>query len=390
MLAHFYSRLLTHNPEFQQLFNMTHQRTGSQPRALAHAVHAYATHIDDPSVLAGALRHTAMRHCSVGVRAEHYPIIGRHLIAAIREVLGEIATPSVIDAWSADYNQLAAMMIALEQDRYSSAAQAPGGWSCWRGFVLTDRHEETADAVSLTLGPANNGSVVQVRPGEYVSVRVYIPGENLVQPRQYTVTATDENSIRITVRRISARDSLPAGMVSNVLCDLAAGALVDLSAPTGGFRLPEGDDPLVFITAGIGVTPAAAMLRSVDEIESRISGHEGRHLILRTTADHGRPSAEDFAALVTDNADYLLCGPAGFMKAAAEALRAAGVLSARIRTMYPKEESLMCWHLVNPLRPIINWTGLPCLLPARTAWAQIASKLRNLRSHGTQLRANPN
>lgn len=46
--------------------------------------------------------------------------------------------------------------------------------------------------------------------------------------------------------------------------------------------------------------------------------------------------------------------------------------------------------LVNPLRPIIKWTGLPCLLPARTAWAQIASKLRNLRSHGTQLRANPN
>ena len=116
---------------------MTHQRTGSQPRALAHAVHAYATHIDDPSVLAGALRHTAMRHCSVGVRAEHYPIIGRHLIAAIREVLGEIATPSVIDAWSADYNQLAAMMIALEQDRYSSAAQAPGGWSCWRAAPWT-------------------------------------------------------------------------------------------------------------------------------------------------------------------------------------------------------------------------------------------------------------
>lgn len=43
LLAHFYSRLLTHNPELKQLFNMTHQRTGSQPRALAHAVHAYAT-----------------------------------------------------------------------------------------------------------------------------------------------------------------------------------------------------------------------------------------------------------------------------------------------------------------------------------------------------------
>ena len=56
-------------------------------------------------------------------------------------------------------------------------------------------------------------------------------------------------------------------MVSNVLCDLAAGDLVDLSAPTGGFRLPEGDAPLVFITAGIG----AAMLRSVNEHRSSSS-----------------------------------------------------------------------------------------------------------------------
>ena len=179
---------------------MTHQRTGSQPRALAHAVHAYATHIDDPSVLAGALRHTAMRHCSVGVRAEHYPIIGRHLIAAIREVLGEIATPSVIDAWSADYNQLAAMMIALEQDRYSSAAQALGGWSCWRGFVLTDRHEETADAVSLTLGPANNGSVVQVRPGEYERT-IYTSCWNADRGIYYYTTYTNRRISAVELRR---------------------------------------------------------------------------------------------------------------------------------------------------------------------------------------------
>lgn len=63
-------------------------------------------------------------------------------------------------------------------------------------------------------------------------------------------------------------------MVSNVLCDLAAGDLVDLSAPTGGFRLPEGDAPLVFITAGIG----AAMLRSVDEHRSVTFKRTGRPL----------------------------------------------------------------------------------------------------------------
>ena len=91
-----------------------------------------------------------------------------------------------------------------------------------------------------------------------------------------------------------------------------------------------------------------------------------------------------------DSGDTSVTMDSGISKGSRVGLRAAGVLSARIRTMYPKEESLMCWHLVNPLRPIINWTGLPCLLPARTAWAQIAGKLRNLRSHGAQLRVNPN
>lgn len=41
-----------------------------------------------------------------------------------------------------------------------------------------------------------------------------------------------------------------------------------------------------------------------------------------------------------------------------------GVELRGIRTMYPKEESLMCWHLVNPLRPIIAslpFTGKDCL-----------------------------
>lgn len=129
LLAQFYSRLLTHNPELKQLFNMTHQRTGSQPRALAHAVHAYATYIDDPSVLAGALRHIAMRHCSVGVRAEHYPIIGRHLIAAIREVLGEIATPSVIDAWSAAFPQETASLQAWSRTSSATSRPAPSSTS---------------------------------------------------------------------------------------------------------------------------------------------------------------------------------------------------------------------------------------------------------------------
>ena len=55
------------------------------------------------------------------------------------------------------------------------------------------------------------------------------------------------------------------------------------------------------------------------------------------------------------------------------------------------QAKFLCKRLFRVLlKSFLNWTGLPCLLPARTAWAQIAGKLRNLRSHGAQLRVNPN
>src|ERR1700731_2705724 len=60
---------------------------------------------------------------------EHYPIVGRCLLRAIREVLGaEVATDAVLEAWSAAYQQLADILIGLEEARYADRAQAPGGW----------------------------------------------------------------------------------------------------------------------------------------------------------------------------------------------------------------------------------------------------------------------
>ena len=42
LTSHFYKRMLSHNPELRQVFNMGHQRAGFQQQALAGAVLAYA------------------------------------------------------------------------------------------------------------------------------------------------------------------------------------------------------------------------------------------------------------------------------------------------------------------------------------------------------------
>lgn len=99
LTTHFYRRMLEGNPELRNIFNQAHQARGRQQKALAEAVLAYAENIENPAVLLPAVKFIASKHATVGIRAEHYPIVGRHLLASIREVLGEAASDELLEAW---------------------------------------------------------------------------------------------------------------------------------------------------------------------------------------------------------------------------------------------------------------------------------------------------
>jgi nitric oxide dioxygenase len=122
LTTHFYQRLFTHYPDLTAVFNMDHQQSGRQPIALASAVLAYAQHIDNPLVLEPALTRIGHKHTSLNIRPEHYPIVGEQLLASISEVLGEAATPMLLDAWAAAYGQLAVLMIGIEAAMYAAQA----------------------------------------------------------------------------------------------------------------------------------------------------------------------------------------------------------------------------------------------------------------------------
>ena len=129
LTKHFYARMLSKNPELRNVFNQAHQARGAQQQALAAAVLAYAQNIEHPENLLGAVKQIAQRHCSLGIRAEQYQIVGHHLIESIKEVLGAAATPELIDAWTAAYGMLADILIKAEQDIYNQQTAAQGGWS---------------------------------------------------------------------------------------------------------------------------------------------------------------------------------------------------------------------------------------------------------------------
>src|SRR4051794_31964399 len=78
LTRHFYRRMFTGDPAVRAFFNSAHQHSGSQQRALAAAICAYAQNIENPAALAGAVEIIAQKHCSLCVLPEHYPIVGKH------------------------------------------------------------------------------------------------------------------------------------------------------------------------------------------------------------------------------------------------------------------------------------------------------------------------
>jgi nitric oxide dioxygenase len=122
----FYRNLFAELPQMANLFNMGNQANGAQQQSLASAVFAYAANIGNPDALGPVVVRIMHKHVSVGVRAEHYPIVGRHLLGAIAEVLGEAATPALLAAWQEAYDSLARLFIDAERALYASAAIEPG------------------------------------------------------------------------------------------------------------------------------------------------------------------------------------------------------------------------------------------------------------------------
>lgn len=354
LTSHFYKRMLSHNPELMPVFNMGHQRAGFQQQALAGAVLAYAENIENLPALLGAVAHIANKHVSVGIRAEHYPIVGKHLIASIKEVLGDAATPELIDAWTAAYMQLADVLIGAEKAIYDKNAVAEGGWTGWRFFKVAEKSKQTDNVTSFKLVPVDNGKMPEVKAGQYISVRVFVKGQDLIQPRQYTVVKADATSLTIAVKKVEAVEKSPAGMVSNTLHnDINEGDVVEVSFPVGEFNLPEGNGELCLLSAGIGITPLFAMLKEavqkdptrkisfvhVCKNKEAIPFREELALVVKEgnvsfevfeTSEHGRPSEDFFKSLVSQGADYCICGPVPFMKLAASELVKNGVAENKI------------------------------------------------------------
>ena len=339
----FYRSLFAAHPELKDVFNMANQVRGEQPRALAYAVLAYASNIDQLQNLGPAVTKISHKHASLDITPEQYPIVGEHLLGAIGEVLGDAATPEIVDAWGAAYGQLAEIMISIERSMSDEDAQK--GWAGFKPFRVVAKTKESDAITSFTLVPTDGEPLPVHRAGQYLTVRVEDAGEN-IEMRQYTVScAPNPEQYRISVKRE------PGGVVSNYLHDrVEEDGQVLVHVPHGDFALDETSTrPVALLSGGVGITPMLAILERLLEIGSprpvlfvhaaidgslhafgeRLRSLAEAHPHLRTLVLYespreedvlgvhyhraGRVSAEALEGSLSEEAECYFCGPYGFM-----------------------------------------------------------------------------
>jgi nitric oxide dioxygenase len=367
--THFYREMFADRPELTQMFNMGNQANGSQQQSLASAVFAYAANIDNAAALGPVLERIVHKHAAVGLTPAHYPIVGRHLLGAISAVLGEAATPPLLAAWDEAYWLLAGELIAAEARLYQRTGVAAGELTPVR---VVRREAQGDQVVALTLAAADGQPLRAFRPGQYISGAAR-RADGQRQLRQYSLSA--ESGLptwRISVKREAGDRTTPAGAVSNWLhANAQEGTELKVSAPFGEFTPAlDGRRPLVLLSAGIGITPMLAVLRTLAAQGSQRqvllahAARDGRHHAhradlqwarerlpqLATHISYETPQAGDVAGRDYDHAgtmpvaellrqpdlqrfvdgSFYLCGPLGFMQAQRHALVSAGVPVAHI------------------------------------------------------------
>ena len=206
------------NPETLAYFNPAHQHAGDQQRALAGAICAYAANIDNLAALGPAVELIAQKHCSLGIRPEHYPIVGKHLLVAIKDVLGDAATDEVIAAWGEAYGLLAKIFIDREAEIYRQQAAAPGGWNGYRRFVVDRKRPRKRDRHLVLSAPGDGGPLPTFKPGQYITVNI----DRRSWQRHRATTACRTVPASATIASASSAKpgptaGAPAGLMSNYL-----------------------------------------------------------------------------------------------------------------------------------------------------------------------------
>jgi ferredoxin-NADP reductase/MOSC domain-containing protein YiiM len=247
----------------------------------------------------------------------------------------------------------------------TGVATPPPAWPGFRTLRIARVERESTTVISLSFESVNKNPLPAPLPGQFLVLRFRPRPDTDPILRSYSMSGAPEAG----TYRVSIKQEVD-GAGSTFLCNrVKVGDVLEVSAPRGNFTLRSGEQPVVLLGAGIGATPLLAMLYELGSAASHREvwwlygarsraehpfAMESRALIKSLPLGRGyicysRPSAtdrlgQDFDAPgrlglpvlkrlgVPHEADFYLCGPAGFLGSLTSALAAWGVSAHQVFT----------------------------------------------------------
>jgi hypothetical protein len=243
-------------------------------------------------------------------------------------------------------------------------------WKDWRNFTVIRKVEESEEITSFYLEPEDKGEIPSFRPGQFLTIKLSIPGQQRPVIRTYSLSdyPVPCSYYRLSIKRELTPEGLevPPGIASNFMHDFVhEGAVVQAKPPTGNFTLDvQKDIPAVLLSNGVGITPMISMLKAISQLNSNrpvwfIHGARNsrfhafrqevhaiaqRHNNINIYYVYSRPHEEDtgnyhstghmdislIQSLINQEAEYFLCGSPAFMDSLLTGLREIGIPKNRI------------------------------------------------------------
>jgi ferredoxin-NADP reductase len=230
--------------------------------------------------------------------------------------------------------------------------------------------KESEEITSFYLQPEDREFIPSFQPGQFLPIKLDIPEQPKPILRTYSLSDYPApcDYYRLSIKRESAPAHLnvPPGVASNFMHEhINEGSVILAKPPTGNFILDlQKSLPAVLISNGVGITPMVSMAKAVTHLNrdrplwffhgardgrfhafrDEISQIAAQNPNLQIHFAYSRPRPEDrgqyhsegyidvdlLRSLITEDAEYFLCGSPPFMDSIRQGLREHGIPDHRV------------------------------------------------------------
>jgi ferredoxin-NADP reductase/MOSC domain-containing protein YiiM/ferredoxin len=274
--------------------------------------------------------------------------------------------PSLSAGWKDSMKALVAVDTQGGNAGLAPSPAPPLAWSGFRPLRVAAVRRESVDVLSFVLESEDQSPLPPPLPGQFLVFRLDLGANTPATVRSYSISGPQgEGTYRISVKRAE-------GAGSHHFHDIIkAGDIIQVSAPRGSFNLVTGSNPVVLISAGIGVTPVLSMLHALastgdqstrkiwwfygarngvehpfaTEVQSLLNGLPNSHsFVAYSKPEAGDRLGKDYDALGRLNlsslqqldapktADFYLCGPTSFLADLRAGLKSWDIVDSRIHS----------------------------------------------------------